>query len=277
MEQGRARQPGHEGGVFHRIPEPPAAPAKLVIGPPGAEHDSQGQEDPGRHGPGTGPARPGGIEPARHQGGDGEGEGHREAHVAHVEHGGMEDEAGILQQRVEVAPIHREVRQGAGEGVRSEQHEGGEAHRDEAEHPQHPRHCIERQATAEQGHGRGPAPQGQHPEQQGTLVGPPHRRDAVLQRQQAVGVGSHVLHGEVVVDEGPGEAEEGEQQQQKLAVGERTGRRHHAEAPPLGPEQRVAAQQQSGGKGQDQCELPQFRDHGWLPFNCAATRTGAQA
>ena len=48
-------------------------------------------------------------------------------------------------------------------------------------------------------------------------------------------------------------------------------------APPIGPVQRVAAQLQIGGKGQDQCVLPQFRDHGWLPFNCAATRTGAQA
>ena len=56
-----------------------------------------------------------------HQGGDGEGEGHREAHVAHVEHGGVEDETGILQQRIEIPPVHREIRQGAGERIRGEQ------------------------------------------------------------------------------------------------------------------------------------------------------------
>lgn len=86
-------------------------------------------------------------------------------------------------------------------------------------------------------------------------MSPPHRRDAILQRQQAVGVGGHILHGEVVVDEGPGQAEERQQQQQKLGIGERTSRRHHAKAPPFGPEQRIAAQQQRGGKRQDQREL----------------------
>lgn len=83
-------------------------------------------------------------------------------------------------------------------------------------------------------------------------MGSPHRRDAVLQGQQAVGVGGHVLHGEVVVDKGPGEAEKRQQQQQKLAVGERAGRRHHAKTTEMGPDQRVTAQQQGGGEGQDQ-------------------------
>ena len=50
----------------------------------------------------------------------------------------------------------------------------------------------------------------------------------------------------------PGEAEERQQQQQELAVGERPGRRHHAEATEMGPDQRVAPQQQGGGEGQDQ-------------------------
>ena len=71
---------------------------------------------------------------------------------------GVEDETGILQQRIEIAPVHREIRQGAGERIRGEQHEGGEAHRDKAEHPEYPRHCIERQATAEEGYRRRPAP-----------------------------------------------------------------------------------------------------------------------
>ena len=34
MQQGRRDQPGHEAGIFDRVPEPPAAPAQFVIGPP---------------------------------------------------------------------------------------------------------------------------------------------------------------------------------------------------------------------------------------------------
>ena len=47
-------------------------------------------------------------------------------------------------------------------------------------------------------------------------MSPPHRRDPVLQRQQAVGVGRHILHGEVIVDKGPGQAQKRQQQQQEL-------------------------------------------------------------
>ena len=37
MQERGAGQPGHEGGVLDRIPEPPAAPAQLVIGPEAAQ------------------------------------------------------------------------------------------------------------------------------------------------------------------------------------------------------------------------------------------------
>ena len=47
VHQRGADQPGHERGVFHRVPEPPAAPAQLVVGPPGAEHDADAEEGPG--------------------------------------------------------------------------------------------------------------------------------------------------------------------------------------------------------------------------------------
>jgi hypothetical protein len=119
---------------------------------------------------------------------------------------GVEDETGILQQRVEVAPVHREIRQGAGEGIGGEQHEGGEAHRDKAEHPEHPRHRVERQATAEEGDRRRPAPRVSTQSSSEPSWAPTPPRCGIA-GQQAVGVGGHVLHGEVVVDKGPGEAE----------------------------------------------------------------------
>ena len=50
-ESGGADQPGHEGGVLDRVPEPPTAPAQFVISPPRAHGDAEGREDPGSHGP----------------------------------------------------------------------------------------------------------------------------------------------------------------------------------------------------------------------------------
>ena len=47
MHQRRTDQPWHEGRVFNRIPEPPAAPAKFVIGPPATQRDTQCQKHPG--------------------------------------------------------------------------------------------------------------------------------------------------------------------------------------------------------------------------------------
>ena len=73
VQQGRAHQPGHEAGVLDRIPEPPAAPAQLIIGPEGAEGDADGQEGPAGQGPGPHPATPcrpeAGVGPPLDQGG----------------------------------------------------------------------------------------------------------------------------------------------------------------------------------------------------------------
>src|SRR3712207_2663200 len=60
MEQRRAGEPGHEGGVLDRVPEPPAAPAELVIGPVGAHGDAEREKTPGRQGPGAYGAGPDG-------------------------------------------------------------------------------------------------------------------------------------------------------------------------------------------------------------------------
>ena len=107
MQQRGAGEPGHEGGVLDRIPEPPAAPAELVIGPVGAHRDADGEEHPGGQRPGPHPARPGRVDAAFDQGGDGEGEGDREADIAEIEQRRMDGEADVLQQRVEVAALER--------------------------------------------------------------------------------------------------------------------------------------------------------------------------
>ena len=47
MEKRGSCEPRHEGGVFDRVPEPPAAPAELVVGPPRTHRDADRQEHPG--------------------------------------------------------------------------------------------------------------------------------------------------------------------------------------------------------------------------------------
>jgi hypothetical protein len=101
-KQRRAHQPGHEGGVFHRIPEPPAAPAELVIGPVTAHRDAGGQEHPGGQRPWPHPAGPGRVDASFDQRRDGKGEGNREADIAEIEQRRMDREADVLEDRVEV-------------------------------------------------------------------------------------------------------------------------------------------------------------------------------
>ena len=116
MNQRGGDQPGHEAGILDRVPEPPAAPAKFVIGPPGAHGDADGEEHPGGQRPRPHPARPGGIDAALDQGRHREGEGDREADIARVEEGRMEGECRVLQDRVQAIALDRRRGRCAGRG-----------------------------------------------------------------------------------------------------------------------------------------------------------------
>ena len=69
------------------------------------------------------------------QGGDGEGEDHREADVAGVEERRVEGERGVLQQRVEAAAF--DLRRDAQEGIGGEDDEQQEGDGDAGLHGQH--------------------------------------------------------------------------------------------------------------------------------------------
>jgi len=137
VDQRGTHQPGHERGVLHRVPEPPATPAQFVIGPPRTQGDTHAQEGPGDDGPGPRPARPGCVQPPAEQRGNGKGEGHREAHITHVQHRRVDDQAEVLQQRVEVTAIGRHLRQQALERVGSDDQEAQETDADHAHNRQH--------------------------------------------------------------------------------------------------------------------------------------------
>jgi hypothetical protein len=112
------------------------------------------------------------------QRGDREREGHREAHVAEVQHRRMDDHPRILQQRIEVAAFAGGGQQ-AFERIAGEQQEREEAHRDQAHHAQHARDHGQGQALREARDGGGPQRQDQGPQQQRALVRAPHRGVAV--------------------------------------------------------------------------------------------------
>ena len=107
MNQRGADQPRHERRVLHRIPEPPAAPAELVVRPPAAERDADREKEPRERGPWPRPARPARIEAAFEHGGHRKGERHGEADVADVQHRRVHGEREVLQQRIQVAAVRR--------------------------------------------------------------------------------------------------------------------------------------------------------------------------
>ena len=79
----------------------------------------------------------------------------------------------------------------------------------------------------------------------------PDSGDTVLQGQQRVGMLSNVDHGEVVVNEGVGQAGEGEGDQQGECRSRRAGDSHPAHAPVVGAEQRQGAENQGDQGGKD--------------------------
>src|ERR1700720_1813009 len=107
MYERGTHQPRHERGVLHRIPEPEAAPAELVVGPEAPERDAAGEKRPGSGGPGPRPACPGLVEPALEHGGAGEGKRHRKTNVAGVENRRVYRERRVLQDRVEIAAVRQ--------------------------------------------------------------------------------------------------------------------------------------------------------------------------
>ena len=107
MEQRGAGKPRHETSIFHWVPKPPATPAQLIICPIGAHCDAQSQEGPAQHGPWTYPAGPSLIDAAGNECRHSKRKANREANVACVEQRGVNGEADILQNRVEVIAFQR--------------------------------------------------------------------------------------------------------------------------------------------------------------------------
>ena len=267
MEKRGAGEPGHERGVLHRVPEPEAAPAELVIGPPTSERDAERERTPGGQRPGPDPACPGGIDPPLDQRRDGEGEGHGEADITEIKEGGMEGEAGILQQRVEPVAVGRH-RDEPEKRVGGEQDEGQECDADPTLDRQHPGAQARRQVGPEDRHHGAEQGQDQHPEHHRTLVIAPNAGYLVEQRFRRMGILGDVLDREIghhieVRKAGKGDGEEGE-----LPDRRHRPDRHEPRVIAPGAPKRQRALGDRQRQGEQQGVMADFRDHGaGAPFH----------
>src|ERR1017187_4712550 len=118
MQKRSAGEPGHERGIFHRVPSPVTAPSEDSVSPVRAEEDADGEEAPGHHGPAARNLNPflaGILHDERAQR---EGEGNGEADVSQVEHRRMDDHFGILEKWIQPGAIRGERALHDGERVR---------------------------------------------------------------------------------------------------------------------------------------------------------------
>ena len=125
MDEGRQRQPGHEGGILHRVPEPETAPAQDCVGPPGTQQQSAGQQGPGDYSPQ--PPRVGPLIPllSRHQGTQGKCKGYAHRNKPGHQRWGMEKHSKVGEQRVDALAVQGHKGQ-LGKGVGHEGHDGDE-------------------------------------------------------------------------------------------------------------------------------------------------------
>ena len=260
VQQRGRHQPRHEGGVLDRIPEPVPAPAELVIGPPGTQRDTRRQRAPGEQRPRPDPARPGRVHPAFDQRRHGEGERRREPDIAEIEQRRVECEAGILQQRVEIAPVERrgvEPEEGVGGGDNEDQ----KAETDQGLHGQHPGPEHRRQVAPEGRHGGAVDRENPDPEQHRAFVIAPCAGELVEQRLGRVGVVGDRHDREVGDDEGLHQAGQRGRDEGELRHRSRPGQRHQGAVAEPCAERRRCGLHERHGQREDQGVMADLRDH----------------
>ena len=200
QERGRG-QPGQEGRVLDGIPRPVAAPAEHVVRPPAAEEVAEGEEEPAAERPLPRRRGPAGVEAARDERGHREGVGDRERDEAGVEQRRVGEHVGVLEERVEPAPVGRH-RPDALEGVAGPDEDDQEERGDGREDAEDPRHQLRVAPAVLPGDEAGEAHEHPLPEQQRSLERRPEPGDPVVERGAERAVVGHVLEAEVAGHEG---------------------------------------------------------------------------
>ena len=218
VQKSGAGQPGHEGRDLDRVPAPVAAPAENVISPAAAEHQAEGQEQPGPQGPAAGEAYPAIVGAACDQRGDGESVRDNEGDKSKIQHRGMDDHARMAQERVQSLPIGRGEQDAVRrlEGVRADPlkgliklrkrvlekqvHAQEEGHGNARDHD-HPRQEFAVAVPLAESHQRGEYRHQPGPEQQRAGLSAPPGCNLQIGGHAAAGHFVDELHFVVVVDE----------------------------------------------------------------------------
>ena len=270
VQQRGAGKPWHQRGVLDGVPEPPAAPAELVIGPVGAHRDPERQEDPGDERPRPYPARPGCVDAALEQRGDGKGERDREADIAEIEHRRMHGEADVLQHGVEVPALDRRIGQPQ-ERIRGQQDEEIESAGDPGLHREHARAQRQRQIVAERRDHAAEQGKDRDPQDHGALVIAPDAGDLVDQRFQRVRVLVDIGDRKVRRHMQGDERGKRRQHESELRQRRRTRDVHQRGVAPVRAENGHDRLDQRKGEREHQRIMSAFGDHEALP---ASQRVG---
>src|SRR5690242_1438688 len=198
MQERRSGEPREERRVFNRIPSPIAAPAKYRVRPVSTEKNPAGQKAPGNHGPTTRNVDPFLTWILHDEGAQRKSERHRKPHISQVQHRRMNNHLGILKERIESVSICWDVAAHKGKW------RGSEVQQEDKEQLDGGKNrggiCCELYINL--------VPQTQHkpistkqegPEQQGTFLSRPERRELVRRRQVAVRVVQDIRNRKVII------------------------------------------------------------------------------
>ena len=180
----------------------------------------------------------------------------------------MPRHAGVLQERIEIAPLERRGKQ-ALERIRGEQEEEMKSDADERHHRQHARPKDMWKRGAERRYRESPAREHRRPQQHRALVGAPDRGDLVDERQRGVGVLCDVGEAEVGGDEHLRQAEIGDAEQQELRARGGHRDRHPRRDSAPGPEHRHHGLDRCDQEAEDQRQMTELANH-WLAPRCGA-------
>ena len=250
VEEGGAGEPGHERGVFDRVPAPVAAPAELHVGPAAAEQDAAAEEEPRDERPAPGARDPGGVEPPGPQRRHAVRERDHEAHEAGVEDRRVDRHDRVLEQRVQPVPVAGDEGDRAGGGDLGELPERV-AHPvvhvgEEQDHPgEGGDHLGDELVVLPADHARRREDQHQEgPKEQRPVVPGPQRRDLVVPGERRRRVARDVLEAEVVGEEEREERADRERREAEGGDDRPPGARDELRGALLRPDQR-------GGDGVD--------------------------
>ena len=248
---------GSKRGVLHRVPRPDAAPAQLDVGPPHAEGDADRQEEPRHQRPFPHRDDPAGVEPPGQQRRDRERERDGDADVAEIQHRRVHHHAGVLQLRIEPAPVGRREGEPLERIGAAEQHHRDEERDDQAGDAGDVGQQAPVARRGQRLRQRAEDRQDHRPEQQRALLSGPERRNEVVGRQVARRVRRHVLDVEIVREDSLPQRNRGHQQRGAHRVGRRASLPRRARGGAAsGPKKAMAALQHPSRSAAQSAKVP---------------------